>query len=125
MSLLSLEESVISESVINIDIVKMLFPGLITLISISVAILTFLLVRYVSVSHLPEGRIYRNLAWFMIVPLIIGIIGSILSLLFLFGICDVISDKASLVYFISILFGICILLIIIGVIKTFNSITRG
>ena len=76
---LSLEESVISESVIDIEIVKMLFPELIALIAISVTILTFLLVRYSHVSHLSEGSTYRNLAWFMSVPLIVGVVDSIVE----------------------------------------------
>jgi hypothetical protein len=113
-----------------IEIIQALLPGLITLTSILVVVIAFLLERYISASELPERekkverKKYRNLSLLMTVALTVGGIGSILSLLFLLGIRD---ESVYLAFYITIpiLFGTSILLVIIGMWITVKKILWG
>lgn len=108
----------------HVEIIEALFPGLIALTSILVVVIAFLLERYTSVSELPEGETYRKLVWIMTTALTVSGIDSILSLLFLLGIGEIMNEKASLVYYIILLFlfGVCIFLVVIGVVKAVKEI---
>jgi len=91
-----------------VETIKILLPGLITLTSLLLVIITFLLGRYVPVRHLAEGRSYRNLIWWMTAALILSGIGAIFSLLFLLGIKALTSEcLLTLCIF-------CILLVVVG-----------
>lgn len=109
-----------------VKIIEALLPGLIALTSILVVVIAFLLERYIPVRSATEGEAYRKLVWCMTIAFTIAGIDSILSLSFLLGIGDIMGEKDSLVCYatILILFGVSILLIIVGMIITVKKILK-
>jgi hypothetical protein len=113
-----------------VDTIKLLLPGLITLTSILVVVIAFLLERYISASELPERKKkierkkYRELSLYMTVAFTMGGIGSILSLLFLLGIG---SESVSLAFYITTLslYTLSIFLVMIGMWITVYKILFG
>ena len=91
-----------------VEIIKTLLPGLIALTSLLLVIITFLLEKYIPVRSSPEGRMYRNLIWWMAAALILSGIGAIFSLLFLLGIRTLTTEC------LLILCIFCILLVVVG-----------
>lgn len=113
-----------------VDTIKLVLPGLITLTSILVVVIAFLLERYISASELAEGKKrierkkYRELSLHMTVAFTMGGIGSIISLLFLLGIG---SESVSLAFYITTLslFTLSIFLVMIGMWITVYKILFG
>ena len=98
-----------------VEIIKTLLPGLIALTSILVVVIAFLLERYTGTGYKLDKETYRTLTWSMTFALIIGIVGSILSLPILLGIEDILCKQLFLLYFTVVLFLFCMCLILVGI----------
>lgn len=98
-----------------VEIIRTLLPGLIALTSILVVVIAFLLDRYVSTGYKLDKDSYRTLTWRMTFALIIGIVGSILSLPILLGIEDILCKQVFLAYFTIVLILFCTCLILVGI----------